>query len=620
MLLCGVAAAVSLQVPGPAQAQYLFDNLFGGGRRAQPQPEYPPAPPAPPPVAPRVAGPQYYTYKADPLVKVDFARLATKTVNVADPQVTNSVVALDRNEPAAPMTANPSDFTDAVAQLAEYELLAEKQIADAVIAHYSASPEFLWVSDGKPNEAASAALAVLEDTASYGLDAEDYSVAMPVSDPSADPLAAAGRFEMALSARVLRYVRDAQQGRIDPNRISGYHDFAPKPLDWKGVLEKLGTAPDVTAYLTGWHPQNPAFAALRTELAELGRSAENEIVIDADTLIKPGQTNPEFAKIIQVLLRDMDGAYKAEFGVLLEQNIAGETYLDTFVPAIKAAQKALGLSDDGVIGPRTIAAMVGDSKAAKMDKLVVAMEQLRWLPSQLGPRYVFINVPAFKVDYVENGEPALSMRVVVGTRSTQTFFFQDKIEYVEFNPYWGIPRSILVNKYLPKLYGNPGYLDQIGYEVTDGSGQRIPSSSIDWTRYGSKPPFDVRQPPGPKNSLGAMKIMFPNEHAIYMHDTPEKHLFQRDSRAYSNGCVRLEDPRAMAAAVLGWDESQVAERVAGGQNNRAELAVELPVYVSYFTAWPDRTGKVAYVPDIYDRDSRVLTAIQKVRDSRTPSS
>lgn len=619
LLLAGVVAAASLQGGTPAAAQYLFDQLFGGGNRRPPIAEVPPAVPAAPPVAPRVTGPQYYTYKVDPLVRIDFSRLA---VAQSDPGITNSVT-LPADAATMPMRISASEdrpsasFDLGLASLADYELRAEKQIAEALLAHYGEARDFIWITDGRPNERAHAVLDVLRGAAAQGLDPADYSVALP---DGADAQAGASRFEMALSARVLRYVRDAQQGRVNPNRISGYHDFAEKPLDWGKVLADLGSTPEPAAFLLGWHPANSAFAALRAELAALRESAENDIVIDPRTLIRPGGANPEFAKILQVLLRDMGEPYQIEFGDLIERHSGSEVYSTELVPAIKAAQKALGLADDGVIGPRTVAVLVGDSKAGRIDKVVVAMEQLRWLPSEFASRHVFINVPFFTADYVEDGERKLSMRTVVGTRSTQTFFFQDEISYVEFNPYWGIPRSILVNKYLPKLYGNPGYLDQIGYEVTDRRGQRIPSSAVDWTRYGANPPYDVRQPPGPKNSLGAMKIMFPNEHAIYMHDTPERHLFSRESRAYSNGCVRLEDPRAMAAAVLGWDRAQVDGRIAGGKNNKADLATKVPVYVAYFTAWPDREGQVSYVPDVYDRDSHVLTAMGKVKDARAPAS
>jgi murein L,D-transpeptidase YcbB/YkuD len=619
-LLAAAILSVSLPLSTPAAAQrYLFDHLFGGGRQPAPGPEQPsyPAPPAPPPAAaPKVTGPQYYTYKVDPLVRVDFSRLSKPASAGADPQITNSVTTLANQPDAETMPASGAGaFDESLDALAGYELLAEKQIAGALLAYYAKAHDFIWLADGHPNAGAEAVMAVLGDAAAEGLDPADYAVAMPQSGSKEE----AARFEMALSARILRYVRDAQQGRVNPNRISGYHDFAEKPLAWVDVLENIKAAPDAAAYLEGWHPRNPAYGALKAELASLRASAENEIVIDPKTVVKPGETNPEFGKILQAIQRDMVEAYRIEFGALIEQYAGTDVYVPELVPAIKAMQKLRGLTADGVIGPRTVAALVGDSKAAKIDKVRVAMEQLRWLPSQFAPRHVFINVPAFRANYVEDGEDKLSMRTVVGTRATQTFFFQDEIEYVEFNPYWGIPRSILVNKYLPKLYQDPGYLDAIGYEVTDGRGQRIPSAAIDWPRYGANPPFDVRQPPGPKNSLGAMKIMFPNEHAIYMHDTPEKHLFERESRALSNGCVRLQDPRAMAAAVLGWDRAQVDARIAGGQNNRADLSQKIPVYVTYFTAWPNKAGGVDYMPDVYDRDPHVLAAMEKIGAVRSPA-
>jgi len=622
-LACTMLALAALP-PQQASAQYLFDRLFGG--RIERRQEAPPAPaPAPKRAAapaPKVAAPSYYKYKADPLVKVDFSVITAALVT--DDLTTNSVV--DAGAEAAvplgtPVATPANPFVAALSGLGGYELMAEKDIAAALTSWYSEHPRFIWVRDGQPNHRAAAALEVLRDAASHGLEARDYEVpeigAAAASGEEAQ--AAQARFEMAMSAKVLRYVRDASRGRVVANRLSGYHDFAEKPLDYEHILDVLHDTFAVQKYLESWHPQNAQYAALKTELATLRASQENAIVVDPALLLRPGGTSAELPKILQILERDGSAAFKAEFGSLLAASAGREVYSDELVPLIKAAQVAHGLKPDGVIGPRTVAAIAGTSKADRLSKVIVAMEQLRWLPSEFGRRHVFINVPAFNAAYWEDGEEKLSMRTVVGTTATQTFFFQDEIQYVEFHPYWGIPRSILVNKYLPKLYGDPSYLDRIGYEVTDSKGRKIPSAAIDWPSYGSKIPFSVRQPPGPKNSLGEMKIMFPNEHAIYMHDTPEKYLFDRESRAYSNGCIRLQDPRGMAAAVLGWDRARVEERLKG-KNGQARLEEKVPVYVSYFTAWPDKAGKVIYSPDVYDRDTRVLTAIQRVDEVRSPAS
>ena len=208
------------------------------------------------------------------------------------------------------------------------------------------------------------------------------------------------------------------------------------------------------------------------------------------------------------------------------------------------------------------------------------------------------------------------MRVAVGKKSNQTNFFYDEIEHVVYNPYWGVPRSIIVNEFAVKSLGNPAYLDERGYEITNGRGQRISSTSINWTQVGTYPNFDVRQPPGTRNALGAVKILFPNKHAIYMHDTPSKHLFKRQHRAFSHGCIRLQDPQGMAAAVLGKSKSQIAASIATGKNQKEYLTTKVPVYVSYFTAWPQQDGTVRYFRDVYGRDAHLQKAFEATRKAR----
>jgi len=652
IVLSTAVFAATAVLPGRADARTLFEALFGG-----PIQRVEPVEPAPP-QAPRVATPVYYTYKADPLVRVDFRKLvaqaearqqaaadaATHSITVASAELQESpdVARLDDASTGEGTTAgptvpaegidaatpsgadDPNPFIEAVADLTEYDLYAEKDIAAALVEHYQAEPSFIWVGDElAPNARAERAMSVLADAAAEGLRAEDYEIASPdltVLDDEAR-LAALAQFEMALSAKVLRYVRDAWRGRVDPNRISEYYDFAPEPIDYNEVMSRLRSETSglgVGDYLLSWHPAMPEYAALKRELASLRATQDDAIVIAPDTFIRPGATNTEFPKILKLIERDADSAFLSRFGPQLIVASGTQTYSEDLVPLIKAAQKAKGLSPDGVIGPRTIAAYVADTKADKIQKVLVAMEQIRWLPSTLGARHVFINVPEFRASYHENGEDKLSMKVVVGLKSTQTYFFQDEIEYVEFHPYWGIPRTIFVNQYLPKLYADPSYLDRIGYEVTDVKGRKIPSSAIDWPAYGAQIPFDIRQPPGPRNALGEMKIMFPNKHAIYMHDTPHKELFAKERRAYSNGCVRLEDPRGMAAAVLGWTREQVAERVKG-PHGQVDLAEKVPVYVGYFTAWPHADGQVVYSADVYGRDTYLRRALEKVEEVRAPS-
>jgi murein L,D-transpeptidase YcbB/YkuD len=177
----------------------------------------------------------------------------------------------------------------------------------------------------------------------------------------------------------------------------------------------------------------------------------------------------------------------------------------------------------------------------------------------------------------------------------------------------------LVNEMLPRLRRDPGYLDRAGYEVTDAKGRRVPSSSVNWGAYGAKIPFGVRQSPGEANALGELKILFPNKHAIYMHDTPSRNLFSKDMRAFSHGCVRLERPRDMAAAVLGWNVDQVASELKRGHSG-VETPERIPIYVAYFTAWPEASGKVDYFADVYNRDAHLLESIKRLEAERAGQS
>lgn len=636
-LLSGIS--IFTGAAAPAQALTLMDLIRGGpgrddaadrglpgvGREATPS-EKVLADPEP---APKIRGPRYYAYKPE----------AERAVNTAGFAAASA--------------------TDGTELLAQAKFRAPAEIAATLEAFYGKTAKPLWVSHGDVNDKAKAVLALFEQAGDYGLDPADYLLTPPVlttasvapassdvrssegqgvitevsaapatgqSAPAAVAAAPAGHndsfdrtlmnFELALSGKVLMFAQDMIRGRIDPNRISGYHDFKRKEVNLSVVLPFAKSSADAAAYLRALEPKGAQFQALKAELARLNAEeavSGGRIALPNNLLLKPGNSSDDMAKVVAAVQKAGSDALLTEHSVTLATYQQTPDYTPELVELVKSFQVESGLTPDGVVGPATVRKMIGHTSEAKIAKLMVAMEQARWLPADLGERYVFINQPAYRAYYHENGAEQFSMRVVIGSRSNQTYFFQDQIETVEFNPYWGVPQSIIVNEMLPKLRRDPSYLDRLGYEVAV-NGRAVPSSAVDW--FSSTRNISVRQPPSSDNALGDLKILFPNTHAIYMHDTPSKSFFQRDMRALSHGCVRLAEPRKMAAAVLGTTVEDVDARIAGGQNVGARVTANIPVYVAYFTAWPNKVGKVEYFHDVYERDAAVRKAFAATTKAR----
>lgn len=585
-------AAFAVCLPQAAGATTLMDLLRGRSEKRQevkPAEVIPPAQLADPEPISKVAAPRYYTYKTDP----------QKLISITPP--------------ATPIAAFGADHDFAVAHLAmsQVKVSAPPDVAQAVQNYYNKNGALIWVNGDAIADKAKAAADALAAADTVGLDPADYAVSQPQGLEGLDSDArkqALMKFELELSAKMLTYVQDTVRGRLDPNRISGYHDFKRKPVPLDPVLDLLRASPDVAAYLRGRDPASPQFVALKNELKNLVSADRQQQVqpvsINLQGTLKPGGSSPELPNIIAGVKAYGSDALKIDNALTLT-NYAGTTdYTPELVKLMQAYQKERGLKADGVIGPATVRTMVGHSNAEKIEKLVVAMEQLRWLPADLGPRYVFINQPAFQAYYFNDHQQQLAMRVVVGAPGHQTFFFQNMIQTVEFNPYWGVPRSIIVNEMLPKLRQDPSYLDRLGYEVSY-KGRRVQSSQINWNTTSD---VDVRQPPSSDNALGDLKILFPNAHAIYMHDTPAKSFFKRDMRALSHGCVRLAEPRVMAAAVMNTSVEDINQQIASGQNRAVQVPQKFPVYVAYFTAWPDKDGAVQYYDDVYGRDEATRKA------------
>ncbi len=601
----------------------------------------------------KVAGPSYYNYKTErlqtlalvgvlPVVAPEVVIRKIEISQIKTPE-TSTVATLDENNSNTPSLIDPASTgsTSAPKAAEKYEgivipahavtneavdglsLKLEDGIAAAVKKHYSSDPSYLWLDrDWKPNANAIAVMNVLKNAHEVGLDPTDFIV-----DPSdletgnvSDIEKRAARFELALSAAMLRYGSDAKNGRVNPNGLSGYHDFPGYKRAYEDVVSKVFSSDNPAETLSGLNPQNSRFAMLMAELAELRGDVDEQSIepIKSGTFFKPGQENLELPKVIALIAKKASTELKFTHSVTFNTYADSTIFSEELVALVKDFQKENGLGPDGIVGKNTIAKLQSASPKAKIEKIELALERLRWLPVELGPRHVFINQPAYNASYILDDKTSLSMRAIVGKPSNQTYFFYDKIEIVEVNPYWNVPYSILVNQKLGKIRANPGYLTANGYEVITARGVTDPYS-VDWYS-GSPNGVSIRQKPGSSNALGELKILFPNKHAIYMHDTPERSLFQRSSRAYSSGCVRLQHPRDMAAAVLQTSVAQVNAYVEAGKNQSIKVNNQIPVYVSYFTAWPNDDGKVGFYTDIYGRDKALKNAIAKTRELRSQAS
>jgi murein L,D-transpeptidase YcbB/YkuD len=276
--------------------------------------------------------------------------------------------------------------------------------------------------------------------------------------------------------------------------------------------------------------------------------------------------------------------------------------------ALKDFQIDAQLKSWGGLDQATVSALNNRTERRNIAKLIYNIERLRWLPKDLGRKYVFVNQAAYQLQIFDNGSEAWRTKVIIGKPLTQTVAFHDRMESVVFNPSWGVPPSIIRKEMLPILRRDPSYLDRLGYRVISRNGQIVRSSSINWSAYDKGVPFSIQQPPSDDNALGEIKFLFPNSHSIYFHDTPARSLFDRSARAFSHGCVRVENPRIFAEMLLGLSAGEVAKRIDSGRSQSAKVKDDIKVHITYFTAWPDQNGKIVYYDDVYGRDQRMETA------------
>lgn len=282
-------------------------------------------------------------------------------------------------------------------------------------------------------------------------------------------------------------------------------------------------------------------------------------------------------------------------------------YDEALADGVRRFKRSRGLPDDGVLGPSTVDALAVpiDDDVARIER---SLDRWRWMPRDLGGTHLLVQIPAYRLQLVRDGAVVDDMAVVTGKPDTPTPVFADQVETVVLNPYWNVPSSIARDQHAVKARTDPGWLAANGYEVVDARGRRIDPQAASG-RYGTG--WRIRQRPGRGNALGTLKILFPNDHAVYLHDTPQRHLFARSSRAYSHGCVRVEHPHRLAAALLGdRSEQDVTAAVATGRQEWLPVEAEIPIYLVYMNAEADEDGAVRFLPDVYGLDRAHADALE----------
>jgi murein L,D-transpeptidase YcbB/YkuD len=514
----------------------------------------------------------------------------------------------------------------------ESALRVTEQQRDAIIDFYRLNSfKPLWVTSEGLTEKARRALSLLARAEEEGLNPVDYlppTLGAFTEDGSVfrGEVAPLARLDIAMTAMALRYAEHLHSGRIIPNKLSGYYDLTPPALPLADLLHELSyrVLPDL--YLSSLAPAHPAYKVMKASLAELRAKVakDEEEPVPAGERVRLGGRDARIplirARMVKLgfLTEEASLAWKkikpqaSELGAempKLDEQALEKTLDKELSQALKAFQANHKIKQTGRLDKATVETLNTRAEKRNIQKLVMNMERLRWFPREPGRRHIFVNQAAFELRIMESDSVAWTTKVIVGKPETQTAVFSDEMETVVMNPYWGVPRSIIKYEMMPYLVNDPSYLDRKGFEVVNARGEVVSSTSVDWWAYGDKIPYDVRQPPGADNALGHIKFLFPNSHDIYMHDTPTRELFKERVRAFSHGCVRVENPREFAEHVLGWDRQQIDDLIASGRNQEFPLETRIPVHLNYFTAWPDPAGRIAFYNDIYNRDVRLEKAL-----------
>ncbi len=419
--------------------------------------------------------------------------------------------------------------------------------------------------------------------------------------------------DVLLTDALMAYAVDVHRGRLPPRVIAGEFALVPAPMDVQATALAALAAPDMAAFLVKLAPAGERYRRLREALRAtraLAQAGGWPRVPEGPRLVL-GMKDP----VVKAVRRRL--AATGDFGGKVAQ--AGSDYDSALRAAVARFQQRHGLPADGVLNSATYAELnVG--VAARITALLANMERERWMPDDLGPRYILVNIPGFSLAVVNEGKVVLEMPVIVGTKVRRTPIFASTVSSLIWNPTWSVPRKLAREDILPKLRADPGYLASHNIVLYDGSfaGRRVDPARINWQAVGDISQFRLRQRPGAHNALGQVKFNIINDFDVYLHDTPHREKFVKAVRTFSSGCVRVGNPLGLAELLLSDMPEWTAERrklvLEKGDTRLVELRTPMPVFLLYQTAWVDGTGALQFREDIYGRDVQILRALHRIEE------
>lgn len=478
-----------------------------------------------------------------------------------------------------------------------------------------------WFDRGKPTAQAMQALTLLETASFDGLAPEDYNVIhlrdafnATLNNPTL-PSANTDKLYAALTASMLNYLRDLHKGRLDP-KVLRQRFKAPiaEYFDAQAHLSYAlanNTLPEVARQVA---PDNPLYARLRDALVHY-RELPDAAAWDINLPALPGKklTPGDTYEGIDMLMRRL-----VSLGDVSTDAMVPELYEGDLVQGVQAFQERHGLLVDGILGSATLKELEV-KPAQRINQIELTLERLRWTPLFDAPRMIVVNIPEFMLRAYEVHDGKIhvktQMKIIVGRAlKTQTPVFDEDMLFIEFSPYWNVPRSIVRSETIPRLSRDPAYFNRQGFEFVSKDGDTITHLSEDNIEALANGELRIRQRPGPHNALGDIKFIFPNNQNIYLHHTPTPDLFGRDRRDFSHGCVRVEEPVDLARFVLyddpEWTEERIRQAMSSGTSRTIKLREPVRVLITYSTVMP-KNDKVYFFPDIYGQDALLDKALRQ---------